>query len=144
MSEKNVREAEYGDSYDYEREGARRSETSIGLDENVASAVAYALGFLSGIAVFFLEKDNQHVRWHAAQSIVTFGVLVVGTWILQTVLWSVVFSSFAFGLWGFVSLLTTLVWLGVLVLWAFLVIRAYQGVTVRVPVAAGIADGLVR
>jgi uncharacterized membrane protein len=131
---------------DVEREspGTPYAETSIGLDENVASAVAYALGFLSGIVLFFLEKDNRRVRWHAAQSMVVFGTLIVGGWVVNALLWTVVFSTFAFGLWSFVSLLTTVLWLGVFVLWVYLVVTAYQGKTVRVPIAAGVADGLVR
>jgi uncharacterized membrane protein len=137
MAERNV---------DVEREspGTQYTETSIGLDENIASAIAYALGFLSGIVLFFLEKDNQQVRWHAAQSMVVFGTLIVGGWVLNAVLWTLVFSTFAFGLWSFVSLLTTALWLGVLVLWVYLVVTAYGGKTVRVPIAAGVADGLVR
>jgi uncharacterized membrane protein len=137
MAERNV---------DVEREspGTQYTETSIGLDENIASAIAYALGFFSGIVLFFLEKDNQQVRWHAAQSMVVFGTLIVGGWVLNAVLWTLVFSTFAFGLWSFVSLLTTALWLGVLVLWVYLVVTAYGGKTVRVPIAAGVADGLVR
>jgi uncharacterized membrane protein len=105
--------------------------------------VAYALGFLSGIAVFFLEDRNQRVKWHGAQSMVTFGALIIGVWVVNTLIWSLLVTSFAFGLFQLFSLLTTVLWLGVVLVWAFLVFKAYQGETVRVPVAAGIADSLV-
>jgi len=123
---------------------SRTAETSLGMDQNVAAAVAYILGFLSGLVVFFAEDENQQVRWHGAQSMVVFGGLVIGVWVLNTVLWTLFWSIFNFvGIWGIISLLTTLLWLGIFVMWIYLVVTAYQGKTVRVPVAGGIADGLV-
>ena len=52
------------------------------------------------------------------------------------------------GLFGWLlALVFWLIWLvvslGALVLWIFLMVRAYQGKTPRIPVAAGIADDLV-
>jgi uncharacterized membrane protein len=122
---------------------SRTAETSLGMDQNVAAAVAYILGFLSGLVVFFAEDENQQVRWHGAQSMVVFGGLVIGVWVLNTVLWTLFWSISNFGIWGIISLLTTLLWLGIFVMWIYLVVTAYQGKTVRVPVAGGIADGLV-
>lgn len=122
------------------------TETSIGLDENVASAVAYLLGFVSGIVVFLLETDNRRVRFHGAQSTVLFAGIValsvvlgvVGT-VLDVLLtgWLdlVVWLAFSAG-----SLALTLV---AVVAWVYLVVRAYQGANPRLPVVAGIADGLV-
>jgi uncharacterized membrane protein len=49
--------------------------TSIGLDENVAGALAYALGWITGIAFLLAEPENRFVRFHAAQSAVVFGAL---------------------------------------------------------------------
>ena len=122
---------------------SRTAETSLGMDQNVAAAVAYILGFLSGLVVFFAEDENQQLRWHGAQSMVVFGGLVIGVWVLNTVLWTLFWSISNFGIWGIISLLTTLLWLGIFVMWIYLVVTAYQGKTVRVPVAGGIADGLV-
>src|SRR5437588_2789365 len=50
--------------------------TTLGLDVRVERVLAYAFGWLSGIILFFLEK-NRNVRWHAAQSMVTFGSLSI-------------------------------------------------------------------
>lgn len=44
---------------------------------NVAAALAYALGFLTGIVIYLIETENDHVRFHAAQSMVVFGGIVV-------------------------------------------------------------------
>src|SRR5512146_543870 len=45
-----------------------------GLSENTAATLSYVLGWLTGI-VFFLIDKRPYVRYHAAQSMVTFGGL---------------------------------------------------------------------
>ena len=51
---------------------------TFGLDENIASALTYVLGFLTGIIFFLMEKENKTVRFHAMQSIITFlGLTIV-------------------------------------------------------------------
>ena len=42
---------------------------TFGLDENIASAACYVLGWLTGIIFFLMEKDNKTVRFHAMQSV---------------------------------------------------------------------------
>jgi uncharacterized membrane protein len=121
--------------------------TGTGLDSNVAGALAYLFGALTGIIFYVLEPEDEFVRFHAAQSIVVsvgFFVLAIATTIVTTVLG--VFAgtgttaSVAFGL---VSLVIGLLWLLVALagfgLWLFLMLRAYQGKKTRVPIAAGIA-----
>lgn len=74
-----------------------RSNTA-GLEANVAGAAAYAIGWLTGLFFFFTEKEDEYVRFHAAQSIVAFGALTVVSFLLQYVLVGMVFSTFSFGL----------------------------------------------
>lgn len=125
-------------------------ESSTGLDENVAGALSYLFGFLTGLVFFLVEKENQFVRFHAAQSMVLFGgiaVLAVVTGIVSSILTTVLFSGSSFFLWGLISLLFGLFWLVIgvaaLGLWAYLMYSAYSGKLTRIPVAAGIADSLV-
>ena len=46
--------------------------TTLKLDPNLAAALAYLGGMLSGIAFLILEKENRYVRFHAMQSTITF------------------------------------------------------------------------
>jgi hypothetical protein len=46
-----------------------------GLETHVASTLAYAGGWVSGLILLFVEKSNRVVRFHAMQSVVTFGIL---------------------------------------------------------------------
>jgi len=122
-----------------------------GLDSNVAGALSYLLGFVTGIVFYVLEPEDEFVRFHAAQSIVTFGAIFLASFVVGTVL-SLLTGLFVTGVGlsfvaAILGVVFGLVWLvfglGTLALWLFLMLRAYQGETVRVPVAANLADRLV-
>jgi uncharacterized membrane protein len=110
---------------------------SEGLQENVAGLLCYALGWLTGI-IFLLIDKRPWVKFQAAQSIVVFGgltILRIGIAIAGGMFGGMI----GFGLWATAGLLLGLVGL---VLWIFLMIKAYQHQDFRVPIAAGIADGI--
>lgn len=126
----------------------RQTTEGTGLEPNVAGALAYLFGALTGVIFYVLEPEDEFVRFHAAQSIavsVGFFVLAFGTSIVTTVLGVLGGTGTAAGVaFGLISLLVSLVWLVVALagfgLWLFLMFRAYQGNRTRVPVAAGVAD----
>ena len=123
---------------------ASGQETETGLDENVAAALAYVLGWLSGIVLYLLESENEYVRFHAAQSIVVFGAIFIAGMVLNVTQAFALFGNVTRALLGPIFALLTLgLWLGALVLWLYLIIRTYQGENPRIPVAADIADDLV-
>jgi hypothetical protein len=51
--------------------------SSTGLEPNTAGLLCYLGGWISGIIFLVIEQENKFVRFHALQSIVTFGVLTV-------------------------------------------------------------------
>jgi uncharacterized membrane protein len=109
------------------------------MEENVAGLLCYALGWVTGL-IFFLIDRRPYVRFHAAQSIVVFG----GLHIIWIVLARVYFGSLGFGGWTVFTLgglLLDAVRLLGFVLWILLMVKAYQGEKFKVPVAAGIAEG---
>ncbi|HUJ31482.1 MAG TPA: DUF4870 domain-containing protein [Candidatus Acidoferrum sp.] len=111
-----------------------------GLAENVAGALCYALGWITGLIFFFIDK-RPFVRFHAAQSIVVFGALHILSIALGIFFG---FSILAGGLAGFSVgfALFRLVQLGSLVLWILLMIKAYQGQKFRIPGAADLAESI--
>jgi uncharacterized membrane protein len=48
------------------------SGSTTGLDPNIAGALCYVLGFISGIVFLVVEKEDREVRFHAYQSLGTF------------------------------------------------------------------------
>lgn len=129
--------------------------TGSGLDENVAGALSYLFGVITGVIFFVVDRENPFVRFHAAQSIVlsvgafvVFAVLSVVSTVVTTVLFAGGGSGAGFALFGLVSLLVTLLWsvvaLGLFAVWIYLMLRTYQGETVRLPLVAGFADRIAR
>lgn len=113
--------------------------TSTGLEANVAATVSYAAGWITGLIFFLLEKDNKFVRFHALQSIVTFGAVSVLGIILSFLFqfFMVLHLYFMLQLFGLVS---NLLWLAALILWIVLMIKAYQGERFKLPVAGEIVE----
>ena len=101
--------------------------TSTGLNENVAGLLCYVLGWISGVVFILIEPENKFVRFHAIQSIVTFGVLNVVGFILN---WIPVIG-------GFVSWVISV--LG-FILWIVLMVKAYQGTKYKLPWAGDFAE----
>ena len=98
--------------------------TGMGLEPNVAGLLCYVLGWLTGIIFFVMEKENQFVRFHAMQSIATFGALTV-VMILLSILGMIPFIGLLF--WIIQILVSILIF----ILWIILMLKAYQGQTFR-------------
>lgn len=86
-----------------------------GLPKNTAAALSYVLGWLTGIVFLLIEKDP-FVRFHAMQSIITFGLLTVISF-LPVIGW----------------ILSPLVMIVGFVLWLMLIYKAYQGEEYKLP-----------
>jgi uncharacterized membrane protein len=115
---------------------------TAGLAENVAGALCYLLGWVTGL-IFLLIDKRPSVRFHAAQSIIVFGVFqILFIIIAQAFAGYIVLGRNGFG-WSFGYTLYNLIWLVGLILGIFLMFKAYQGEQFRVPVAADFADKLV-
>jgi len=117
--------------------------TRSGLPENIAALLSYVLGWITGL-VFLLIDKRPYVRFHAAQSIVVF----LGLQILQAVLGPIFGMGWWFGgggYWGaftFGTLLLNLISMITLALWILLMLKAFQGVRFKVPLAGDIAENV--
>jgi len=111
-----------------------------GMSENVASALCYLLGLLTGILFLVLEPYNKNktVRFHAFQSI----FLHIGLVILGFVL-GIVVTIFV-RIVPFLGLVTLafwpIFWLACLGLWLYLMYQAYNNQRVVVPIIGPLAE----
>ncbi|MEK7139238.1 MAG: hypothetical protein AAB817_00895, partial [Patescibacteria group bacterium] len=100
---------------------------SAGLTPNVAAALAYVLGFITGI-IFLITSKDAFVRFHAWQSIVTsIAVMVVG--------WGLDFALGSYwwrvdGIWNVL----------VFALFIFLIYQAYRQVKYKLPFFGDLAE----
>jgi uncharacterized membrane protein len=110
-------------------EGAAKpeAESSTGLSANVAGLLCYVAGWITGIVFIVLEKKSIFVKFHAWQSIMTFGVLTAALLILG---WIPVIG------W----ILYRLIWILMAVLWIILIIQAGTGKMWKVPWAGDWAE----
>jgi uncharacterized membrane protein len=102
--------------------------SSTGLDPNVAAALSYGVGWVTGIAFLLLEHQSQFVRFHAFQSTIAFGALCV--------IWLVSLSIPILG-WLIAFVLLPL---PSLILWLFMMFKAYQGERFKLPIAGDMAE----
>jgi uncharacterized membrane protein len=116
------------------------------MSENAAACCSYALGWITGL-IFYLIDQRPYVRFHAAQSIVTFG----GLHLIRIVLgltfgFGFFFGGFGhhYGGFGIGLLLISCIGLISLVLWIVCMVKAYQGERFMVPIAGDIAVNLAK
>lgn len=102
--------------------------TASGLDENVAAALSYALGWITGLFFYLTEQENKFVRFHAMQSIVVFVALSVLCVLLQVV-----------PLLGILIVVVVVIPVSA-ALWLFLMYKAYNGERFKLPIAGDIAE----
>ena len=107
--------------------GKDLGKTSTGMQPNVAALLSYLVGFITGIIFYVIEKENKFVRFHAMQSIVTFGFLFVLGFILGVI-----------PIIGWV--LMPVLWIVEVILWIVLMVKAYQGEKFKLPIAGDIAE----
>jgi len=113
-------------------------ETSIGPDANVLAAVGYVIWIL-GVLFFFVEEDNDFVRFHGLQSAVLGVALFVVFFAVNTFLFVV---SLVSDLLGFLlGLFTPLIGLAWFLVVLFMAYKAYQGERYRLPVLGDFVEG---
>jgi uncharacterized membrane protein len=114
------------------------------MADNVASALCYVLGFITGIIFLVIAPYNQNrtVRFHAFQSIfLFFGLFIIRVILGSMILGPILFHGFYYGsLWVIYGLFWSLFGLACLILWIYLIIQAYQGKTVVLPVVGPLAQ----
>jgi uncharacterized membrane protein len=104
------------------------------MTDNVASALCYVLGLITGIIFLLLAPYNRNrlIRFHAFQSIfLHVGCIVAGIAI------RIVLNVLT--LWG-MFFVVDLFWLACIVLWIYMILQTYQGKTVVLPVIGPIAQ----
>ena len=117
---------------------ATPAETSIGLQPNIAGLLCYVGFWITGIIFLVIEKKSTFVKFHAWQSIMTFGILTVVQIIISIL--GAIALPFAFGLWTFVNVVGILVWLLTVGLWIALMVLAYSGKMWKLPLVGDWAE----
>lgn len=103
------------------------SKTDTGLEQNIVGLLCYLFWFITGIIFLLIEKENRFVRFHAMQSIIVSVPLFIISFILTVIpIIGLVIGMLASPL--------------ILVLWVFMMYKAYKGEWFKLPIVGDIAE----
>ena len=105
--------------------------SSLGMQENTAALLAYLFGWVSGLIIFLIERKSPYVRFHALQSLITFGALSLIISIFSRIPVVGVLIAVAGGIASFVF-------------WILGMVKAYAGELYRFPIVGDIAAGQIK
>ena len=117
---------------------ATTERSSTGLDANIAGALSYFFGLLSGAVFFAIETESRFVKFHAMQSMLA-SVAAIVLWIVYMVLATILVHIPVLG-WIAMLLLWTGLALGMLGLWLFCMFKAFQGERFKLPFLGEVAE----
>jgi len=104
---------------------------TTGGNEKLMGAAAYLLGPITGIILLLVEKKNNFIRYHAMQSTLVFGAILL----LNIVLGIVPILG-----WLIAIILSPLIALVSFVLWLALMWKAYNGERYKLPYFGELAE----
>ncbi|MEO8052327.1 MAG: hypothetical protein ABI833_18105 [Acidobacteriota bacterium] len=113
---------------------------AAGLEENLACALCYVMGLLTGVLFLVLAPYNQNrlIRFHAFQSIfvhIASVVVFIGLMIVMAMLHFIPFIGAILGL-----MLYPIVGLGFFILWLMLMYKAYNRERWVLPIVGPLAE----
>jgi uncharacterized membrane protein len=117
--------------------------TTLNISANTAAGGSYLIWWVTGFLIYFSERNNRFVRFHALQSIILTGILTilaVFAALFATVMQDltaathqVIFSHV--GIWG-----ATLLMLAIAFVWLWAMVAAWTGNYLRLPVIGSYAE----
>lgn len=111
--------------------------TKLGLSENLEAMLSYTLGWITGIVFLLLEKESEFVKFHAAQSTVTFLAFTVVSVILGH-LATIPLIGLMF------LMVNALIAIFAAIVWIVCMIKAFQGERFRLPIVGDLVEKQVK
>jgi uncharacterized membrane protein len=117
--------------------------SSLGMDASTAAAISYLGWWLTGLVVYFNERESRFVRFHALQSVVFTGALTIVS-VLAFVASSLLmdlYTAMRLPIWNTLSQgVALLAFVVVVFAWLVPVIAAFSGTLLRIPGIAAYAE----
>ncbi len=122
--------------------------TALGLDLNIGALLCYVnvclpIGLVYSIIVLVTDKDNKLPRFHAFQSLLTTGLIVVLAILMQVVgiIGAIIDTAIGFPILSLGAyLLFLLIILGVFVMIIIAAVKAFGGNIYKLPIVGSLAD----
>lgn len=107
-------------------------------NRNLVAALSYLLGFVTGVVILFVERDDKFIRFHAMQSILVFGGLFIVNLIVGLILEPIRFVGVLS------SAVNTLLTIAAIIVWATSMVKAFQGQIFKWPIVGRVAENWVK
>jgi uncharacterized membrane protein len=118
------------------------SPSSTGVSTRAASLLAYLGWWITGLLFWALERQDERVRFHAAQSTIVFGLftIIIGALVAGALL------TLSFAPDAFTLLLSAACALSIVakVVWVVAMWKGWREEDLRIPVVARLADAAIR
>ncbi len=116
-----------------------KKKSSTGMESQIAVLIAYLFGWVSGLIIYLIEKENKFVKYHAMQALIL-GIFEVACIIVISVILGLIpyIGWFLFSWLGYV--LASVAWIfGIIA-----IIKAFKGEVYRIPVISKLADKYIK
>jgi len=126
---------------------AASSDSTTSLKPNTAGLLCYLGGWVTGIVFLIIERKNKLVRFHAMQSLVTFGILHIIIAVADNVRGWLIWTGWGwlfYPAWVAADVVFGAFLAIAIVLWIFLMHQTYHGRLVRLAVFGDLARRLLR
>lgn len=119
---------------------AQPAAASPGMTNNLAGALCYIAGIVTGIVFLVLEpyNKNRFVRFHAFQAIF-FWIACFAFYVVWRFIFLSVFFTPGLGLWGLLGLIWLVIELAMFAAWIFLMYKAYNNEEFKLPFIGDLA-----
>jgi uncharacterized membrane protein len=113
---------------------------TVGMTDNMAGALCYLFGFITGILFLVLAPYNQdrNIRFHAFQSIFL-NIAWIALWIVVTII-LIPFRLVPFLGIFLAIILQTVIGLGGFIAWIYMMFKTYNGEKIVLPVVGPMAE----
>ncbi|OGD88221.1 hypothetical protein A3I53_04075 [Candidatus Curtissbacteria bacterium RIFCSPLOWO2_02_FULL_40_13b] len=107
-------------------------------DRNIVAALSYVLGFITGIVILLVEKDDKFIRFHAMQSTIATGSLFLLNIAVGLILKPLGILDVLAGM------LNILFWFLILLVIIISFVRTYQGKLFKWPIVGAFSEKQIR
>ncbi len=107
-------------------------------DRNTVAALSYVLGFVTGIVILLVEKDDKFIRFHAMQSTLATGSLFLLNIAIGLVLRPLGILDFLAGI------LNIIFWLLIFLVIVASIVKTYQGRLFKWPMVGEFSEKQIK
>lgn len=104
-------------------------------NRNLVAALSYLLGFVTGVVILLVEKDDKFIRFHAMQSSVVSGALFIVSLVLGFILAPIAILA---------TLVNIIISIAGIIVWIVSMVKAYQGQLYKWPIVGDFSEKQVK